>query len=213
MTAGRWRPANKNGVSMRIMSAKIKSTRAASEHADTTKAVKKNVECEAGTREHRGRSAAYDAGGQRGLSARACRACCDGAAQRVRAGRGWADGLLVADLKHVELGDAIATTMGRSRPPRGPPGCLSAECPASGVLRSFQCAGLPAPTAIPKFPSQSNSQFPSFLRNRDLWYLFLMPMQQVSFAIEIYCAPIPCVLYPRVAGWQPEPCAHAFTQT
>ena len=49
----------------------------------------------------------------------------------VRAGRGWADGLLVADLQHLELGDAIATTMGRSRPAvsRIPCACPSASLP------------------------------------------------------------------------------------
>ena len=213
MTAGRWRPAKKNGISMRIMSAKIKPTRAASEHADTTKAVKKNVECEAGTREHSGRSAAYDAGGQRLLSARSCRACCDGAAQHARRqglGR-WAVGgqpdritSSSATRSRHDDGEVAAASRTASAAP------LQRALPLA-CFRSFQCAGLPAPTAIPKFSSQSNSQFPSFLRNRDLWYLFRMPMQQVSFAIEINCALIPCVLYQRVAGWQPEPCAHAFT--
>jgi len=51
------------------MAAKTKLALVLPASTQTPKSVKKNAECEAGTREHSGRSAAYDAGGQRPLCA------------------------------------------------------------------------------------------------------------------------------------------------
>ena len=154
------------------------------------------------------------------LSARACRACCDGVAQRARRQRlgRWAVGGRPEARRarrrdrHDDWEVAAVSTTPLPAPRRG-----SLPLASLGCWKLF-CYGLTPQSAICKCPFLieisnicslgSGLKFVVSLRNR----IRLLWKQKFPFAIEIDCDAVDRSVTAVRTGWQPEPCGHAFTR-